>query len=112
MRGVKSTDLLAIASFIYCGEVNIEEEDLDSFLDLAEELHIRGLSGQRRTKDGETRDRRFENPSLPKLVEGTSSSEEYQTKDVVKTEPSDKKKMKLQICSNLRVRPWNTLIAK
>ena len=92
MRGVKSTDLLAIASFIYCGEVNIEEEDLDSFLDLAEELHIRGLSGQRRTKDGETRDRRFENSSIPKLVEGTlTSSEDYPTKDVVKTEPSDKK---------------------
>ena len=43
MRGVKSTDLLAIVSFIYCGEVNIEEQCLDSFLDLDDELDLRGL---------------------------------------------------------------------
>ena len=95
MRGVKSDDLLAIVSFLYRGEVNIEEESLDSFLDLAEELDLRGLSGQR-TKDKENGDKRFGVPSVPKpnedkqLKSGTSS-QDYKTTPVVKTEPSDKR---------------------
>ena len=97
MRGVKSDDLLAIVSFIYCGEVNIEEEGLDSFLDLAEELDLRGISGQR-TKDKENGDKMFEVPFLPnpnedkQLKSGTlPSSQDYKTTDVVKREPSDKR---------------------
>ena len=64
MRGVKSTDLLAIVSFIYCGEVNIEEQCLDSFLDLADELDLRGLSDYQRNKDKEHGDNVFEMSSL------------------------------------------------
>ena len=45
MRGVKSEDLVAILDFLYYGETNIDQENLDSFLNIAEELSLKGLSG-------------------------------------------------------------------
>ena len=38
MRGLKSEDLQAIIDFLYCGEANVFQENLDSFLSIAEEL--------------------------------------------------------------------------
>ena len=46
MRGIKSEDLNAIVDFLYCGEANVFQEDLDSFLAIAEELKLKGLMGQ------------------------------------------------------------------
>ena len=45
MRGLKANDLVAIVDFIYYGEANIYQEDLDGFLALAEELQLKGLTG-------------------------------------------------------------------
>ena len=45
MRGIKSDDLVAIVDFLYYGETNIDQENLDSFLNLAEELNLKGLAG-------------------------------------------------------------------
>ena len=45
MRGLKSEDLLAIIDFLYFGEANVLQENLDSFLSLAEELRLKGLTG-------------------------------------------------------------------
>ena len=45
MRGVKSDDLLAIVVFLYFREANVCQENLDSFLVLAEELKLKGLMG-------------------------------------------------------------------
>ena len=38
MRGTKSEDLLAIIDFLYLGEATVFQENLDSFLAIAEEL--------------------------------------------------------------------------
>ena len=43
MRGVKLEDLLAIIEFLYCGEANVCQEDLELFLGIAEELQLPGL---------------------------------------------------------------------
>ena len=45
MRGMKYKDLVAIVDFIYHGEANIYQEDLDGFLALTEELQLKGLTG-------------------------------------------------------------------
>ena len=45
MRGLRSEDLMAIVDFLYHGEANVCQENLDSFLALAEELKLKGLSG-------------------------------------------------------------------
>ena len=46
MRGVKSEDLLALVDFIYFGETNIDQDNLEEFLKLAKELNIKGLHGE------------------------------------------------------------------
>ena len=45
MRGMKSEDLVAIMEFIYRGEANIYQQNLDTFLAIAEELKLKGLEG-------------------------------------------------------------------
>jgi hypothetical protein len=45
MRGLKAKDLAAIVDFIYFGEVNVHQEDLEAFLALADELQLKGLAG-------------------------------------------------------------------
>ena len=44
MRGVKSEDILAIVDFLYCGEANVYQENIDAFLTIAEELKLKGHS--------------------------------------------------------------------
>ena len=46
MRGVKSEHLLPILDFLYRGEANVFQENLDSFLAIADELHVMGLVGK------------------------------------------------------------------
>ena len=43
MRGLQAKDLVAIVDFIYHGEANNFQADLDGFLALAEELQLKGL---------------------------------------------------------------------
>ena len=60
MRGIKSEDLLAIVDFLYCGEANVFQENLDSFLAIADELKLKGLMGgqvedvEKKTKSNST----------------------------------------------------------
>ena len=51
MRGLKSEDLEAIIDFLYCGEANVYQENLDSFLAIAEELQLKGLLGKTNEDD-------------------------------------------------------------
>jgi len=46
LRGVSYSDLVSILDFIYNGEVNVAQEDLNSFLAVAEELQIKGLTNR------------------------------------------------------------------
>ena len=45
LRGIKAHDLVAILDFLYRGEANVVQDNLDSFLAIAEELQLRGLMG-------------------------------------------------------------------
>jgi len=44
MKGVKYVDMLSVLNFMYQGEVNISQEDLNSFLSVAEDLQVKGLT--------------------------------------------------------------------
>ena len=44
MKGVKFTDLQAVLNFMYHGEVNVAQEELNSFLAVAEDLRVKGLT--------------------------------------------------------------------
>ena len=45
MKGMKSSSLTAIIDFLYLGEANVFQDDLDDFLALAEELQLKGFDG-------------------------------------------------------------------
>ena len=45
MRGLKADDLVAMVDFLYYGEANINQESLEVFFGLAEELRLKGLTG-------------------------------------------------------------------
>ena len=53
MRGVKSENLTTMVDFFHHGETNVFQENFDSFLVLAEELQLKGLSGDLLPKLGE-----------------------------------------------------------
>eukprot|EP00092_Neocalanus_flemingeri_P023598 GFUD01025590.1.p1 GENE.GFUD01025590.1~~GFUD01025590.1.p1 ORF type:complete len:336 (-),score=83.54 GFUD01025590.1:23-1030(-) len=44
MKGVKYTDLQSVLNFMYHGEVNVAQEELNSFLAVAEDLKVKGLT--------------------------------------------------------------------
>ena len=46
LKGFQFQDLLAIVDFLYFGEANVYQENLDSFLAIAEELKLEGLTDQ------------------------------------------------------------------
>ena len=50
LRGIRFPDMVAILNFMYHGEVNVNQEDLQMFLAAAEELRIKGLSQVRPNK--------------------------------------------------------------
>ena len=45
MNGIKWVQLTALVDFMYNGEVNIFQDDLDDFLTVAKELQLKGLQG-------------------------------------------------------------------
>ena len=62
LKGVKYTDLQSVLNFMYHGEVNIAQEELNSFLSVAEDLKVKGLT-QNTT---ESQKQKTVNKTLPK----------------------------------------------
>ena len=85
LRGIKFDDLMAIVDFLYFGEANVFQENLDVFLALAEELRLKGLTESADSKESEkevfvkhsemrlraTEDPRCQRISNPKAFSGT-----------------------------------------
>jgi len=44
LKGVNYTDLQSVLNFMYHGEVNVAQEELNSFLSVAEDLRVKGLT--------------------------------------------------------------------
>jgi len=68
LRGVRHEDIKNILEFMYLGEVNIAHEDLDSFLAVAQDLCIKGL-----TQDNNTSSQNHETPSQTPMGSGSRS---------------------------------------
>ena len=47
MRGVKLENMVAIVDFLYHGEANVEQDHLDAFLALAQDLKLKGLTNDK-----------------------------------------------------------------
>jgi len=60
LKGVKYTDLQSVLNFMYHGEVNVAQEELNSFLAVAEDLRVKGLT----QNQGGSTDRRPKSPVI------------------------------------------------
>jgi len=47
LKGVKYQDLLSVLNFMYMGEVSVAQEELNTFLAVAEDLKIKGLTQEK-----------------------------------------------------------------
>ena len=54
MRGVKAEDMAALLDFMYHGQANVAETELERFLSVASELQVRGLTGGEQTETEQT----------------------------------------------------------
>ena len=58
MKGIRSENLMAMVEFFYKGEANVPQENLDTFLALADEMRLKGLSktDESQETEGNTKD--------------------------------------------------------
>ena len=81
LRGVKKADLDAVIDFLYCGEANILQENLESFLAIAEDLQVKGLQ-----LDKGLPGQRYERKEMPTKIDDS--------KPLIKNKENDGKKSK------------------
>merc|ERR1712106_191372 len=62
LKGVKYADLVSVLNFMYHGEVNVAQEELNSFLAVAEDLKVKGLT----QSSGNTKKQSSFSPEPPK----------------------------------------------
>ena len=65
MRGLSSDTLAAILDFLYFGEANVPQENLDDFLALAAELKLKGLMEEGGDDSSRTKQTKATNSDLP-----------------------------------------------
>jgi len=98
MRGVESEDLVAIIDFVYYGEANVYQESIDAFLALAEELSLKGLTGNGENKEQEEKNIYKHEPTKvsstpkyirqkPERIDDKNENEAYP--DDIKYKPTD-----------------------
>merc|ERR1712129_74790 len=85
MRGLKSEDLVAMLDFLYFGEANVHQEDLDSFLAVAEELQLKGLIGSGTEKEAKESDH---NPPPKNKTQKLTWERNYSQQEIPTVAPS------------------------
>jgi len=93
LKGVKFSDLQAILSFMYHGEVNVAQEEINSFLAVAEDLQVKGLSLKKSSK---TSDSDFSNL----ILENSSSALKRLTTEEFSPRKRNRIKPKQEIVNN------------
>jgi len=80
LKGVKYIDLMSVLNFMYHGEVNVAQDELNTFLSIAEDLKVKGLTQNKSNEEPRHKqeiqlpvpqprpppERREQSPSLPK----------------------------------------------
>jgi len=101
LKGVKYEEILLVLNFMYHGEVNVAQDELNSFLSVAEDLQVKGLTqNQNQTKSSRVPDEsnnakryRVEDNSSPRplkqprpkpnYIQPTSNSEKFQSRNEI-----------------------------
>jgi len=90
LKGIRYTDLTAVLNFMYHGEVNVAQEDLDVFLALAQDLQIKGLTQKNEEQKGNIADTKqnHSEPPSPKVRRPLDLTETSTPKKRVETQPT------------------------
>jgi len=87
LKGVKYSDLQSVLNFMYHGEVNVAQEELNSFLAVAEDLKVKGLTQNQSAATQGTKREIFSTPKQPLPVNKSN----HQTPDRVWEGPPPKR---------------------
>jgi len=68
LKGVKYADLVSVLNFMYHGEVNVAQEELNSFLAVAEDLKVKGLTQNNAASDDTQSQKSFEPQKSKPLI--------------------------------------------
>jgi len=74
LKGISVRDMEAVLNFMYNGEVNVAQDDLNSFLQVAEDLKVKGLT-QNNQGDSETDSK----DSAPAIFKGGPKSDPHRS---------------------------------
>ena len=91
MRGVKAREMMAIVDFVYCGEASVDQENLETFLLLAEEMKLKGLTSAAQGSEKKTEclpqktTKKYENMA-PDIIQSDMNSYHLENKIVLDTE--------------------------
>ena len=76
LKGIRSDEMVALLDFLYYGETNVFQDNLDSFLAIAEEFQLKGLTGKLDEEEENQKPMVFQ-PSKKKWFNWTSSIQRY-----------------------------------
>ena len=91
LRGVNSRDLKFILSFMYLGEVSIAQDHLNSFLAVAEDLQVKGLTQEKNNRETGRQSSPGKMRDVCQMPSDDDIEEIPQTADPIKTESNPKK---------------------
>jgi len=74
LKGVRFSDLQAVLNFMYHGEVNVAQEELNSFLAVAEDLRVKGLTQNQSVGAGVSRNENTSSPAHTSLKSANTSN--------------------------------------
>ena len=89
LKGVKYTDLQCVLNFMYHGEVNVAQEELNSFLAVAEDLKVKGLT-QNQTEKPNHKDLNHTPRSNSSTQHANPHTTQHPTKPLVNPPPTSK----------------------
>ena len=90
LKGMKSEELVAMLDFLYYGEANVYQNYLDSFLAIAEEFQLKGLTEKFNEEDLKKDNQRHISPPVQKQYQPkqTDSKETARASDIYKQSDS------------------------
>ena len=80
LKGVRFTDLQSVLNFMYHGEVNVAQDELNSFLAVAEDLQVKGLTQNQSTQQPKSK---RDNQTTTKPAPHHPKIDQYQPQEIV-----------------------------
>ena len=103
MRGLKTDILISLVDFLYFGEANVDQEHLEDFLALAEELRLKGMTAaaeRNETKYHPEEAPQKNNTSIKRHIEPVSGMQTSRVENLPKKDESFSSEMPVALVSD------------